>query len=60
MSAVVGTDGTPHNLKITSAPNHDYDEAALDAVRKWRFKPATCDGEPMELEIAVEVAFHLP
>src|SRR6266851_1294904 len=51
LSIVVGTDGTPHDLSVTSAPNHDFDEAALEAVRQWRFKPATCDGEPVEARI---------
>jgi TonB family protein len=58
MSVVVGTDGKPHDLRVTSAPNRDYDQAALAAVQQWRFKPATCDGEPMETQIAVETKFH--
>src|SRR5882762_2271773 len=49
-SMVVSTDGKPLNLRVTSAPNHDFDRAALEAARQWRFKPATCDGEPMETE----------
>jgi TonB family protein len=57
---IVGTDGKPHNLKVTSAPNHDFDEAALQAVRQWMFKPATCDGEPVETKIMVSLEFHLP
>lgn len=59
MSLSVGTDGKPHNLKVTSAPNRDFDKAALEAVRHWRFKPATCDGERWETEIAVEVEFYV-
>ncbi len=58
MSVVVGTDGKPHDLRVTSAPNRDYDQAALAAMQHWRFKPTTCDGEPMENEIAVESWFH--
>jgi TonB family protein len=58
ISLVVGTDGIPHDLKVTSPPNHGYDEAALDAVQQWRYKPATCDGEPMEVQIVVESEFH--
>jgi TonB family protein len=58
INVVVGTDGKPHNLKVTSAPNRGYDEAALAAVQQWRYKPATCDGEPMETQIAVETEFH--
>jgi TonB family protein len=58
VSLDVGIDGRPNSLTVTSAANHDYDEAALRAVRQWRFKPATCDGQPVEIEIAVETVFH--
>lgn len=58
INVVVGIDGNPHNLQVISAPNRDYDEAALEAVRQWRFNPATCDGEPMEVLIQVETEFH--
>ena len=60
ISLVVGADGKPHNLKMTSPPNHDFDEAGLEAVRQWTFKPATCDGEPVETHVAVDVNFQLP
>lgn len=55
---IVGTDGKPHDLKVTSAPNRGFDEAALDAVRQWIFKPATCDGEPVEADVSVNIMFH--
>jgi TonB family protein len=58
ISVAVGTDGKPHGLKVTSAPNSGYDQSALAAVQQWRFKPATCDGEPIETQIAVETEFH--
>jgi outer membrane biosynthesis protein TonB len=34
------------------------EKAALEAVRQWRFKPATCDGEPVEVKVAVEIDSH--
>lgn len=58
MSVQVGTDGTPHGLKIVGPADPAYGKAALDAVRQWRFKPALCGGQPMEVEIAVEIVFH--
>jgi len=57
VSAVIGTDGEPHNLRITSEPRSGLDDAALEAVRQWRFKPASCGGESMEAEIVVRVDF---
>jgi outer membrane biosynthesis protein TonB len=28
-------------------------------VKTWKFEPATKDGQPVRVEIAVEVNFHL-
>ena len=60
LSLVVGADGKPHDLRVISAPNRDSDSAALEAVRRWTFNPATCDGEPVETRLAVEVNFSSP
>jgi TonB family protein len=35
------------------------DEKAVQAVRNWKFAPAERDGVPVDVEIAVEVDFHL-
>ena len=56
---VVGTDGKPHDLRTTSASNRDLDGVALEAVRQWRFKPATCEGESVEGVVEVDVDFQV-
>jgi TonB family protein len=58
MGLTVGIDGKPHDVKISSPPNVSLDEPALNAVRRWTFKPATCDGEAVETQIAVELNFR--
>jgi hypothetical protein len=35
------------------------DEKAIEAVRRWRFTPATKDGVPVAAMINVEISFHL-
>jgi TonB family protein len=57
MSVVVGVDGKPHDVRVTSDPQPDFDRASLKAVRQWTFNPATCNGEPIETEIAIETSF---
>ena len=60
VSAVVGTDGRTSHLHMLSSVGMGLDEKAMEAVRKWKFKPAMMDGKPVAVEIAVEVSFSLP
>lgn len=56
--ALVGVDGTVHDIKIIrSIPG--LDEAAMAAVRQWRFKPGTKNGVPVALWVAIPVRFTL-
>jgi protein TonB len=34
-------------------------QAALDAVSTWRYRPYLLDGQPVEVETTVEVIFRL-
>lgn len=55
---VVGVDGRVHNPVLVGSGGPAFDQAALDAVTQWRFKPATCHGAAIPAEINVEVTFH--
>ena len=35
------------------------DQAALDAVRQWKYTPTTLNGEPVEVIMTVTVNFTL-
>ena len=58
MTVVVDTTGKPKDPKVVSTPDQSFDQVALNAIRQWRFKPALCDGEPMEKTMAVEINFR--
>jgi TonB family protein len=50
-----GKVGEAHAL----SPDHDgFSESAVKTVRTWRFKPATCNGNPVAAEMNVEVSFN--
>ena len=58
VAAHVSADGTVIDTRIEkSIPM--LDTAAKDAVRKWRFQPATSNGQPVDSWIAVPVKFSL-
>ena len=56
---VVDASGRPTNIRVGSSLGMGLDEKAIEAVRKWRFEPAQKDGHPVNVDIAVEVDFHL-
>jgi len=57
---VVDTDGLPKQIRLQQAIGMGLDEQAIEAVKKWRFKPGTKEGLPVPVMINVEVNFHLP
>lgn len=56
---VVGSDGTPRDVKVYRPLSADLDESAMNAVKQWKFSPGTKDGEPVAIQLIVEISFHL-
>jgi protein TonB len=58
LEAVIGEDGAVRDVRVLrSLPL--LDEAAIDAVRQWRFTPTLLNGRPVPVVITVTVAFKL-
>jgi TonB family protein len=55
----VDTDGEPRNIRIAKPLGMGLDSKAVECVGKWRFDPAQQDGQPVAVEMAVQVDFHL-
>jgi protein TonB len=56
---VVGKDGHPYDIRVGQSLGMGLDEKAIEAVNRWRFRPATLKGQPVATRIAVQVEFHL-
>ncbi|MGE5111521.1 MAG: energy transducer TonB [Acidobacteriaceae bacterium] len=56
---IVGPDGKPRDIKIQRSLGMGLDEKAIEAVRQWKFDPAKKDGQPVAVQINVEVNFRL-
>ena len=60
ISVIVDAQGNPQNPRVVRALGMGLDEKALEAVRKYKFKPAMKDGKtPVPVMINVEVNFRL-
>jgi protein TonB len=58
LQATISRAGTIENLRVISGPAM-LRQAALDAVKQWRYRPYMLNGQPVEVETAVEVDFTL-
>jgi TonB family protein len=60
ISVIVDIYGNPQNPRVVRALGMGLDEKALEAVRKYKFKPAMKDGKtPVPVMINVEINFRL-
>jgi protein TonB len=58
LAAIIGKDGTIQNLHVISG-HPLLTQAALDAVKQWRYKPYILNGEPVEVDTQITVNFTL-
>jgi protein TonB len=60
LSAMIGTDGVPSDIKVTKSLGKGLDEKAIECFKKWRFSPAIRNGEPTPMSSEVAIIFKLP
>jgi len=60
LTLVLATDGTVVDIAIAKSSGHRrLDDAALAAVRKWRWRPTTRQGSAVQVRGSVEIPFVL-
>ena len=56
IEATVARDGSVEGLRLVSGP-HIFRQAALDAVKSWRYRPYILDNVPREFQTTIDVTF---
>jgi TonB family protein len=59
LEAIIKKDGTVEIVRVVRSLGFGLDENATDAIKLWKFKPATRNGEPVDVAINIEVNFNL-
>ncbi len=60
VSFTITEQGTVKNPKVVAAkPRRIFDRSALQAIRKWRFKPKTVAGKPVRTKATQLIEFNL-
>jgi protein TonB len=58
LHAIIAKDGSVQNLEVLSGDPLLVD-AALKAVRQWRYRPTQVNGSPVEVDTTIDVNFTL-
>jgi protein TonB len=58
LHAIIGKNGNVDQLQVVSG-HPLLVQAALDAVRQWRYQPTLLNGEPVDVDTEIDVIFSL-
>jgi periplasmic protein TonB len=58
IEAVVGTDGRVETVTVLRGQPL-FDQAALDAVKQWRYQPLLLNGMPRPFVVSITLVFHI-
>jgi TonB family protein len=56
--AVIHSDGTVGEIRVLTSPDDRLDALAKSALARWKFRPATKDGQPVALAAVVIIPFR--
>jgi TonB family protein len=59
VECVIDRNGAVRDVKVLKPLPFGLDQAAADAVRKWRFKPGTLNGQAVDVIFNLTVNFKL-
>lgn len=59
VNVLIDAQGNPQDLKVTKSSNSAFEEPAVEALRKWKFKPAERDGANVALRVVIPIRFSV-
>ncbi len=58
VDALIDANGRVTTMKVVSGPTLLH-QAAMDALKQWRYQPASLDGKPVPMHLTVTIQFRL-
>ena len=61
LGTIIDAEGKPTEITVKRSldKEHGLDDKAIEALREWRFKPATVKGKPVRVQVSIEMTFAL-
>jgi periplasmic protein TonB len=58
VDALIAANGRVTTTKVVSGPSL-LQQAAMDALKQWKYQPAMLDGKAVPMHLRVTIQFHL-
>lgn len=59
VATVIDETGVVTSCSVTKSSNAEFEEAAMAAVKRWKFKPAQKDGVPVKMKVTIPIRFNI-
>ena len=60
LNVTISKEGVPEAISVASTEvDHDFTDAAVEAVKEWRYRPTLLNGQPVEVITTVQINFTL-
>ena len=56
--AIIRQDGHVDSIQVVRSVDPELDRNAMEALSRWEFRPATREGQPVELEAVIHIPFR--
>lgn len=57
VKCTIDEQGNVSETEIAKSSNESFDKFAIDALKKWKFKPGKQDGAPVAMTVTIPVKF---
>ncbi len=60
LALLVGEDGNVEDVRVENSSRAEFEKPALEAVRRWRFRPGTKEGNAVKAFVRLPLRFRIP
>ena len=60
IAAILEKDGRLGKIAVSTKAGTETEQAVIQDLESWEFKPATRDGVPIDVDVVLEITFNLP
>ena len=59
VKCTIDVKGDVVEAEVVKSSDHAFDDPAIAALKKWKFKPAKQDGSPVAIKVNIPIKFNL-